>query len=38
MTGSGSTVFAVYRSPADRDEAAMRLGRKYGKVIATETR
>ena len=38
MTGSGSTVFAVYRSPADRDEAAMRLGKKYGKVIATETR
>ena len=38
MTGSGSTVFAVYRSPADRDDAAMRLGKKYGKVIATETR
>jgi 4-diphosphocytidyl-2-C-methyl-D-erythritol kinase len=38
MTGSGSTVFAVYRSPADRDDAAIRLGKKYGKVIATETR
>jgi len=37
MTGSGSTVFAVYRSAADRDEAAIQLGKKYGKVIATET-
>lgn len=38
MSGSGSTVFGLYRSTRDRDDAAMRLGRKYGKVISTETR
>ena len=38
MSGSGSTVFGLYRSTRDRDDAAMRLGKKYGKVIATETR
>lgn len=37
MSGSGSTLFAVYRNPRDRDEAAMMLGRKHGRVIATET-
>lgn len=37
MTGSGSTVFAVYRSTRDRDDAAAMLGRKHGTVIATET-
>jgi 4-diphosphocytidyl-2-C-methyl-D-erythritol kinase len=30
MTGSGSALFAVYRSARDRDDAAMMLGRKYG--------
>ena len=38
MSGSGSTVFGLYRNTRDRDDAAMRLGRKYGKVISTETR
>jgi 4-diphosphocytidyl-2-C-methyl-D-erythritol kinase len=33
MTGSGSAVFAVYRSAGDRDDAASQLGRKYGQVI-----
>jgi 4-diphosphocytidyl-2-C-methyl-D-erythritol kinase len=37
MSGSGSALFAVYRNPGDRDEAAMMLGRKHGRVIATET-
>jgi 4-diphosphocytidyl-2-C-methyl-D-erythritol kinase len=30
MSGSGSTLFAVYRSERDRDDAVMRLGRKHG--------
>lgn len=37
MSGSGSTVFGLYRNTRDRDDAAMRLGKKYGKVISTET-
>jgi 4-diphosphocytidyl-2-C-methyl-D-erythritol kinase len=37
MTGSGSTLFAVYRSDRDRDDAAMMLGRKYGIVTAART-
>ena len=37
MTGSGSTLFAVYRSARDRDDARMMLGRKLGHTIATET-
>jgi 4-diphosphocytidyl-2-C-methyl-D-erythritol kinase len=32
MTGSGSTLFAVYRSVRERDDAAMMLGRKHGEV------
>jgi 4-diphosphocytidyl-2-C-methyl-D-erythritol kinase len=32
MTGSGSTLFAIYRSVRDRDDAAMMLGRKHGEV------
>jgi 4-diphosphocytidyl-2C-methyl-D-erythritol kinase len=37
MTGSGSTIFAIYRSTRDRDEARLTLGRKHGDVLATET-
>ena len=37
MSGSGSTIYGVYRNPRDRDDAAMMLGRKLGRVIATET-
>lgn len=37
MTGSGSTLFAVYRTPRDRDDAAAMLGRKHGRLTATET-
>lgn len=34
MTGSGSAIFAVYRSAGDRDDAASQLGRKYGQVLS----
>jgi 4-diphosphocytidyl-2-C-methyl-D-erythritol kinase len=37
MSGSGSALFAVYRTASDRDDAAATLGRKYGQVIAVET-
>lgn len=37
MTGSGSTLLAVYRSPRDRDDAAMHLGRKHGAVLPVQT-
>ena len=37
MSGSGSTLFAVYRSEGDREDARMMLGKKYGAVIATTT-
>ncbi len=37
MTGSGSTLFAVYRSARDRDDARMMLGRKFGTLTAVET-
>ena len=37
MTGSGSTLFAVYRSARDRDDARMTLGRKHGRLDAVET-
>lgn len=37
MTGSGSTLFAVYRSARDRDEARMMLPPKLGSVAAVET-
>jgi 4-diphosphocytidyl-2-C-methyl-D-erythritol kinase len=36
MTGSGSTLFAVYRTDQARDDARMALGKKYG--VATPTR
>ncbi len=37
MSGSGATLFAVYRSARDRDDASMLLGRKHGVVTATAT-
>lgn len=37
MSGSGSTVFAIYRSERDREDAALRLGRKHGTVTRVET-
>ncbi len=37
MTGSGSTLFAIYRSTRDREDAAMMLGRKYGAVTPVNT-
>ncbi len=37
MSGSGSTVFAVYRSAAERDDARQMLSRKLGVAIPAET-
>jgi 4-diphosphocytidyl-2C-methyl-D-erythritol kinase len=37
MTGSGSSLFAVYRSARDREDAQMMLGRKHGTLTAVET-
>jgi 4-diphosphocytidyl-2-C-methyl-D-erythritol kinase len=37
MTGSGAALFAVYRSDRDRDDAAMRLGKRHGAVVAART-
>lgn len=37
LSGSGSALFAVYRTPGDRDDARMMLGRKWGRVIEVET-
>ncbi|HUG28602.1 MAG TPA: 4-(cytidine 5'-diphospho)-2-C-methyl-D-erythritol kinase [Gemmatimonadales bacterium] len=37
MTGSGSALFAVYRSAGQREDAKMMLGRKWGKVLEVET-
>jgi 4-diphosphocytidyl-2-C-methyl-D-erythritol kinase len=37
MSGSGSTLFAIYRSGRDREDAAMTLGQKYGTVSHVET-
>lgn len=36
MSGTGSTLFAVYRNARDRDDAIRQLGAKHGQVIATE--
>lgn len=33
MSGSGSTLFAVYRTAADRDEACQQLGRRHGALV-----
>ena len=37
MTGSGSTLFAVYRTRAEREDARMMLGTKHGELLAVET-
>lgn len=37
MSGSGSALFAVYRSARDRDDAAMMLGRRHGRLIPCST-
>ncbi|MEP7324865.1 MAG: 4-(cytidine 5'-diphospho)-2-C-methyl-D-erythritol kinase [Gemmatimonadota bacterium] len=37
MSGSGSAIFAVYRTARERDDAAMTLSPKLGKKVATET-
>jgi 4-diphosphocytidyl-2-C-methyl-D-erythritol kinase len=37
MTGSGSSLLAIYRNERDREDARLRLGRKHGSVIAAET-
>jgi len=37
MSGSGSTLFAIYRSDRDRQDAVMMLGRKHGTVTPVET-
>jgi 4-diphosphocytidyl-2-C-methyl-D-erythritol kinase len=37
MSGSGSTLFAIYRVARDRDDAAMMLGRKHGVITQVET-
>jgi 4-diphosphocytidyl-2-C-methyl-D-erythritol kinase len=37
MSGSGSTLFAVYRSARDRDDAEMQLGRKFGALRRVQT-
>jgi 4-diphosphocytidyl-2-C-methyl-D-erythritol kinase len=37
MSGSGSTLFAIYRTIRDREDAAMMLGRKHGTITAVET-
>lgn len=35
MSGSGSTLFAVYRTEQDREDAASRLGTRFGEVVRT---
>lgn len=37
LSGSGSALFAIYRTPRDRDDAKMQLGKKFGRVIEMET-
>jgi 4-diphosphocytidyl-2-C-methyl-D-erythritol kinase len=37
MTGSGSTLCAVYRSARDRDDAVVQLGRKHGALRPVQT-
>jgi 4-diphosphocytidyl-2-C-methyl-D-erythritol kinase len=37
MTGSGSTLFAIYRSARDREDAVMMLGHKHGTLTPVET-
>jgi 4-diphosphocytidyl-2C-methyl-D-erythritol kinase len=37
MSGSGSTLFAIYRSERDREDAALMLGRKHGVLTRVDT-
>jgi 4-diphosphocytidyl-2-C-methyl-D-erythritol kinase len=37
MTGSGSTLIAVYRTERERDDARMALGKKHGTLTPTRT-
>jgi 4-diphosphocytidyl-2-C-methyl-D-erythritol kinase len=37
MSGSGSALFALYRTVGDREDAKMRLGKKHGAVVPFET-
>jgi 4-diphosphocytidyl-2-C-methyl-D-erythritol kinase len=37
MSGSGSTLFAIYRMARDRDDATMTLGYKHGMITPVET-
>jgi 4-diphosphocytidyl-2-C-methyl-D-erythritol kinase len=37
MSGSGSTLFAIYHMARDRDDAAMTLGHKHGMITPVET-
>ncbi len=37
MSGSGSTLFGVYRNERERDDAAQQLGSRQGRLIATTT-
>lgn len=37
MSGSGSALFAVYRSERDREDARMMLGRKHGTLTPVQT-
>jgi 4-diphosphocytidyl-2-C-methyl-D-erythritol kinase len=37
MSGSGSTLFAIYRSDRDREDARLMLGRKHGELLPIET-
>jgi 4-diphosphocytidyl-2-C-methyl-D-erythritol kinase len=37
MSGSGSALFAVYRTERDRDDAAMELGTRHGTTVKTMT-
>lgn len=37
MSGSGSALFAIYRTPRDRDDAKLMLGRKHGALLAFDT-
>lgn len=37
MSGSGSTLFGIYRSARDREDALMMLGRKHGTLMPVET-
>lgn len=37
MTGSGSALFAIYRTARDRDDARLSLNPRLGQIIAVET-